>query len=68
MRITGIVFIAICPISLINYYFDLALEIEGSKVPSDWEFAVLILIIGIFLSMIGWFLDKYWIQKMPSKK
>lgn len=62
IRIIGIVFIIACPMSLINHYFDWGLAVKGEEVPSDPRFAVSILILGVLLSLVGWILNKKYVE------
>ncbi|MEZ5344358.1 MAG: hypothetical protein R2681_02275 [Pyrinomonadaceae bacterium] len=58
IQITGVAFIIACVLSLLNYFFGWRLGMYDAEVPSEPEFAVIILVLGLILSGLGYFLDK----------
>ncbi len=58
IQLCGYAFILAFFVSLANYFFGWRLGIEGAEVPAEPEFAIVILILGIIASLLGWYLDK----------
>lgn len=58
IRLTGAVLILSFFGSLLNYYFGWHLGIKGEEIPADPMAAIAFLVLGIILSVIGYFWDK----------
>ncbi len=58
IQIAGVAFIIAFFLSLLNYFFDWHLGMYDAEVPAEPEFAVVILVLGLVTSGLGYFLDK----------
>jgi hypothetical protein len=52
----GLIFVS-C-LSFLNYLFDWRLGYQGSEVPKDIEFAIVFLVLGGIISLVGWFFNR----------
>ena len=58
IQLTGFAFIIAFVLSLLNYFFDWRLGLYDAEVPGEPDFAVIILILGLILSGLGYYLNK----------
>lgn len=58
IQLLGYACLLAAPISFLNYYFDWNIGIYDTEVPGEPGFAIFILIFGLIVSAIGYFLNK----------
>ena len=58
IQLTGFAFIMAFVLSFLNYIFDWRLGVYDAEVPGEPAFAVIILILGLILSGLGYYLNK----------
>lgn len=58
IQICGFAFIFVAVLSFLNYMFGWHLGYKGSEIPAEIEFAIAFLVLGLIVTLIGWFLNK----------